>query len=450
MVSRRLRKSSADWSALGYDFLHRVPLHLAALGTGRPRVIATACWEFPIYSQTFVYEELTQLALAGFPLRFIYCKDNPDVPLSARFARLWKSRHKMLHSPAIHEHNFHYYSRTKPEKLRSLVELLSSASGLVANEIIQHKHFQQGLTFTRLAQAWRADYVHSYFFYEGTLSALIAAYLLDIPRGISCYADHMLDDYELKIVPTHLEHSDVVVATSRRIRQELTQMIPELDHSHVFVKPNAVDVKQLERAPQNSNGSVCRLICVSRIEPKKGLLDLVEAVARLRESGHTVILQLVGAPELGDEASEKYAEDLRQRIEALDLGSIVRLEGRKNLDEVTAHLSQADIFVAPFVETERGDKDGIPTSLLEAMASSLPTVVTDAGSITEVIRHDRDGIIVPQRSPGAMAEAIAGLISDPERQRRLARSALSRVREKFDVSVCEPRFHERIRTALSG
>ena len=74
----------------------------------------------------------------------------------------------------------------------------------------------QAFAFARCADAYAPDYLHSYFFYEGTLFALVASMLLDIPRGVSCYADHMLDDYALKVVGLHLRQTSLVIATSQR------------------------------------------------------------------------------------------------------------------------------------------------------------------------------------------------------------------------------------------
>lgn len=119
----------------------------------------------------------------------------------------------------------------------------------------------------------------------------------------------------------------------------------------------------------------------------------------LRKSWHSVSLQLLGGPDVGDESAESYAQAIRQRIENLELGSVIHLEGRRNLDEVTASLREADIFIAPFVETETGDKDGIPTSVLEAMASGLALVVTDAGDGILGTSSAR-GCVMRRLSPG--------------------------------------------------
>jgi colanic acid/amylovoran biosynthesis glycosyltransferase len=126
----------------------------------------------------------------------------------------------------------------------------------------------------------------------------------------------------------------------------------------------------------------------------------------------------------------------------------VHLEGRQDQDGVRRFLDIAHVFVAPFVETETGDKDGIPTSLLEAMACGLPAVATDAGSISEVITTPEEGVVVPQRSPQAMASAIEALLSDPARRRHLGLRASAAVKNRFDIRVCEAAFHERIRQLL--
>jgi glycosyltransferase involved in cell wall biosynthesis len=71
-------------------------------------------------------------------------------------------------------------------------------------------------------------------------------------------------------------------------------------------------------------------------------------------------------------------------------------------------------------------------------------VATDAGSITEVISHDLDGLITQQRDAIGLADAIEALIRNPERRLRMGREAARKIRKNFDVDVCERWFHERI------
>ena len=115
---------------------------------------------------------------------------------------------------------------------------------------------------------------------------------------------------------------------------------------------------------------------------------------------------------------------------------------------VLRFLSIAHLFVAPFVETETGDKDGIPTAMLEAMATGIPVVATDAGSIPEVVESGRNGLVVPQREPVAIADAVESLLRDPEGRQRLGRSGAADIRSRFDVRDCEEAFHARVRALL--
>jgi glycosyltransferase involved in cell wall biosynthesis len=335
--------------------------------------------------------------------------------------------------------------------VEALIEKLSRSSGLSPQALVTHDNVLQGFSFTRMAEAYRANYLHSYFFYDRSLMALIAGYMLDIPRGISCYADHLLQDYELKVVPLHLELCSIVIATSERIRTELLEIAPGTDPARVLVKPNGIDSERfpfVERA-QPIDGEPFRLVCVCRIEPKKGLLDLVEAVHLLRERGVAVQAHIVGAADEWSPASRQYKQDLDSRITELGLWGTVHLEGRQNGEGVLRFLNNSHLFVAPFVETEAGDKDGIPTAMLEAMATGIPVVATDAGSIPEVIESGRNGVVVPQRQPAAIADAVEALVRDPQRQQLLGRSGAAHVRSSFDVRGCEEAFHARLRTLLA-
>jgi glycosyltransferase involved in cell wall biosynthesis/SAM-dependent methyltransferase len=417
----------------------------------RKRIMATACWSFPIYSQTFVYQELTQLIRRGFKVRFIYSRLDREQPMPSQFSRLWRARRRLILHPSVCERSYAYFLERMPERIDALVEMLCRASGMTPQEVRGHYHFLQAFSFARMVEAYRPDYLHSYFFYEGTLFTFIASYLLDIPRGVSCYADHMLEDYALKVVPLHLRQCSLVVATSERIRRELRVIAPELDPERIIVKPNAINAARFPvvscREPKEEEPF--RLISVNRIEPKKGLLYLVEAAGHLRSRGIKAELHLVGGVD-DSPSSKDYARELEARIQELDLGDIVHLEGRKTESEINRFFKNSHIFIAPFVETEYGDKDGVPTSLLEGMAAGLPVVATDAGSIREVIENGRDGLIVAQRDSGALAIAIADLIGDPERRARLGNNAAQKVRKEFDVTSCEHIFHDNLSKLLAS
>jgi glycosyltransferase involved in cell wall biosynthesis len=212
------------------------------------------------------------------------------------------------------------------------------------------------------------------------------------------------------------------------------------------VKPNGIDPEQfpiVERSDP-AEGSPFRIVTVCRIEPKKGLLELVEAVSLLRQRGLCVEAHVVGASDEWSDASREYKAKLDRRITELGLWGTVHLEGRQNLEGIKRFLRISQLFVAPFVETESGDKDGVPTALLEAMSTGLAAVATNVGSICEVIDHGQEGLIVPQHDPAALADAIEELLRDADRRQNLGDKGAAKVRRQFDASTCDKRFHERI------
>jgi glycosyltransferase involved in cell wall biosynthesis len=382
----------------------------------------------------------------GFDLRFIYSRLESQEQLPPQFAPVWRARRRLLLHEHTSERDFHYYHKRNPAKVETLIGLLSDVSGLSQEHVIRHKHFMQAFSFTRMVQAYRPAYLHSYFFYEGSLFTLVAAFLLDVPRGVSCYADHLLNDYDLKVVPLHLRLCSVVVATSHKIKRELSAVAPDIDASRILVKPNAIDSRQFPASTRREprNGQPFRLVCVSRIEPKKGLLYLVDAVRAMRDRCVNVECQLIGSCDPNQPSSVAYAQELESRIRELDIGSSIHLAGRRSTAEVSHMLQQSHVFVAPFVEMPDGDKDGIPTALREAMATGLPVVATDAGSIAEVIRDGANGLIVPQRDAAALAQTITDLLGDPQRRVELGNRAVQKVQSSYDVAVCEDAFHERV------
>ncbi|MEO7795164.1 MAG: glycosyltransferase family 4 protein, partial [Thermoanaerobaculia bacterium] len=450
---RRLARFGVAWRELLLQFAEERALApgpaVAAGAAGAPlrpmRIVAIAAWEFPLFSQSFVCQELAALVAAGFDVRLAATTISAAPPPSPAAEVLAPRVFRLPGEVEICGDDLAHFRRTRGERVERLLSRLAQQSGRRPEELAADGHVQRGFALARAAEAWGADYLHSYFFYEGSLAAMVAQALLALPRGITCYADHEIDDAQKRLVPLHLASADLLVATSERVRRELTARLPEAA-PRILVKPNAVDtaffapVERRDPAPDEP----LRLITVARIDPKKGLADLLAACADLEARGVDFTLEIVGGVEAGSAAGER--ERAARIAETARLGLVDRVRWRGILDAVgvRAALGGAQLFVLPSVETASGDKDGIPTALLEAMATGLAVVATRAGSIPEAVRDGVDGRLVEAGSPAKLAAAIAGLAGDSAGRRALGAAAALRVRERFSVEVCEPRLAARI------
>lgn len=430
-----LARSSDRW----VDAAHQRELARLARASDRsrsPRALS-ALWQFPVYSQAFVYQQLREIERAGFELRLIAAERGAGQPLRPEHASLARSCRPLSRDRGLGERNLARWRKEAPAQVEQLLADVSRESGLGETELVAHDNVLEAFTFASMAAAWRPGWLHSFFFDAATFMAYVASRLLGIPRGITCYADHMLADYELKTVRLQLEHAALVIATSARIRGELLAIAPALDPAKLVVIPNGIDADRfpVTEHPEPLPGEPFRLACVSRLAAKKGLLDAVEAVRQLRGRGVNVELHLIGEAD-ADSSSQEFRNQLCAAISAAGLWGKVHLEGVQDGAGVRRFLALAHLFVAPFVEQPDGDKDGIPTALLEAMATGLASVTTAAGSILEVVEDGVTAKIVAQRSPHALAAAIEELLLDPARRRAMGSRAAESLRASFDTRRC--------------
>lgn len=414
------------------------------------KIAAGSTAQFPVISHTFVYQELTAMReMLGGDVKVFHTQDGDRSALHAAFQGLDDDREFIQPAWEVHTADMEHYRRTQPERYHALVEAIAQESGLTREDIEGRFEFRLAFTFARRHALWGADYVHSYFFYDQALCALVSSWMNGLPRGVSTYADHMMQDWPLKVTALHLRTADVIVATSRRIRDELIGIGGPEIASKVIVKPNGVDGSRftfVAREPRK--GRALELGCVTRIEPKKGMLELAEAARILVDQGIDVRIHIIGSADVGSASSEAYAEEFENRIESLGVGDVVIRHGRMRQEEMRPLMATWDAFVAPFVETETGDKDGIPTAILEAIATGLPVVATTAGSIPEILDDGVEGFLVPQRDPAALAAAIRRLHDDPSIAPRLGQAARKRFDKEFDIRATEPRLHERIKASV--
>ena len=161
------------------------------------------------------------------------------------------------------------------------------------------------------------------------------------------------------------------------------------------------------------------LVCVALVRPRKGIEDLLTALAILRGQGLPVRLRVVGPFE-----SPAYEAQLKDCAERLGVAEIIEWTGF--VSDVTAQLQQADLLVLPSLFGE-----GLPMVVLEAMACGVPVVGTRVEGVPEAIRDGQDGLLAEPHDPPGLARAIARIVSGELSWTSLSRSARARQIERF-------------------
>jgi glycosyltransferase involved in cell wall biosynthesis len=191
------------------------------------------------------------------------------------------------------------------------------------------------------------------------------------------------------------------------------------------VIPNGIDTKRFAPRPRNQalidllpgkfQGKV--LVSVGRLAEAKDQITLISAMELLKKQGRNIFLILIGEGEM--------RKQIEAEVNRRGLANCVRLTGsRSDIDRL---LPGADAFVLS------SKREGLPMSILEAMAAGLPVIATRVGGIPEVIKDGENGILVQPQDPDALANAICRILDDSEVSSNLARMARIAVEENYSL-----------------
>jgi glycosyltransferase involved in cell wall biosynthesis len=167
-----------------------------------------------------------------------------------------------------------------------------------------------------------------------------------------------------------------------------------------------------------------RIVSVGRAVAKKGLGDLIKALAALPGDLHWRFAH-VGGGEL--------LNSLKKQAQEAGIADKVAFLGSKAQPEIISLLREADLFVLPSKEAASGDRDGLPNVIMEAASQSLAIVATDFAGIPEFIQSGAEGELVPPGDWEALSNALNLLARDPQRRDALGKAAFERLRRDFSM-----------------
>lgn len=369
---------------------------------------------FPRFSETFILHELLAHEAAGADLEIFSLR----MPTDGRFHEaLARVRAPVFYLP-YHDLRVATFWNEAHETAKLLPQCWPALQEALGEDV---RDVYQALILARMVHDHSITHLHAHFASIATTVTRLAARFAGIPFTFTAHAK---DLYHESVQPDDL----------RRKLEDAAAVITVSDYNVAFLQEryapatervqriyNGIDLDMFDYRPPIDRPA--QVLAVGRLVEKKGFEDLIAACALLRQRGRDVRCTIVGGGPLEAELSAQ--------IERLALGDRVALIGARPQGDVRVLMQQAAIFVAPCVVGTDGNRDGLPTVLLEAMALGTPCIATDVTGIPEVLHDGETGLMVPQHAPAEVADAIERLLDDPELGLRLAASARRLIEQDF-------------------
>ena len=382
---------------------------------------------FPRFSETFILNELLALQALGVEAHVFSLLTPPDEPRHARLAD--------LSAPVTYLAKATGATATAPE---------SDVALFAGNDRKTIATLQaKAQEVARLARTTGITHLHAHFGSDPAAVALLAA--RDI-GGTFSFTAHARDIYHTYVSPevdaekrrAKLREAAFAVTVSDFNAAHLRALCPEAA-TRIHRLYNGIDLDLFSPGEAAVPG---RILAVGRLVEKKGFAVLVQACALMRDRGIDFSCHIVGDGPLHGALSAQIAD--------LGLDAQVTLAGPMPQERLAVELGSAAIATLPCVITPDGDRDGLPTVLLEAMGKAVPVVTTTVTGGPEIVADGETGLLCPPDDPQALAGALATLLADPVRARFMGQAGRLRAERLFDLTTNAARLADHFYGVIPG
>ncbi|MBN1155739.1 glycosyltransferase family 4 protein [candidate division KSB1 bacterium] len=222
-----------------------------------------------------------------------------------------------------------------------------------------------------------------------------------------------------------LKWSSRLIVLTKIQREPLLEYV---DVHKIAVIPNMIDVTQFDRT-RSERQDEFHLLFLSRMEAEKGILDIYEAIPLILEKYPNLRISFAG--EGKDMGKLKLLCSKKPFCDAVNFRGYIRD------DEKIDFLMSGDIFILP-----SHHKEGMPYSILEAMAAGLPIITTSCGAIPEIIDDGENGFLIPPGRPDLIADRVERLLSNLHLRSRISVNNKAKAKSQFDSRSVTRKFSE--------
>lgn len=392
------------------------------MNSGNAPAIAYLASQYPAVTHTFILREVQQLRQLGIAIRTASVK--PAVPsphgfteaeLQETAATFYVKTRSPLRLLLDHAACFALRPRAYISGLLMALHLAGPDLEAVAHHLA---YFGEAIPIGEWMRRNALGHLHVHFANAAATAAMLIRKTYGIPYSISVHGYDEFYDTGFYRLREKIENAAFICCISRFCRSQLMKTSSRDHWDKMELCPLGVD-PEVFQPHHGAGGDVFRIVCVGRLIQTKGQGILLDAVAILVGRGRRV-----HADFLGDGPDRRAFEEQAAR---LHIGPHVTFHGSVNQPRVLESVAGADVFALPsFAE-------GVPVSLMEAMAMEVPCISTTVAGISELIESGQDGILVPPSDPDLLAEAIETLIGNPELRLELARAGRRKVVAKYNL-----------------
>jgi glycosyltransferase involved in cell wall biosynthesis len=350
----------------------------------------------------------------------------------------------------------------KPLKVFKLLLLTLTKSNSIKNTLKNLAAFPKALAAAEAIQKINPDFIHVHWLSVYSTVGLVAAELTGVPFGITA---HRYDIYQNNLINEKAKRAKFIRAINNIGAEDIKTFITGEEKEKVLVLHMGVDLPKLSSMElyargledeeyslpefdheMQNQGKPCYsehkpfvMATPANLEMVKGHKYMLEAVKLLSDQGFYVHWDIYG--------DGPCMEILKQFCQYVKINRQVEFKGRVPLQTLLKKYREGkvDCVVLPSITVNKNEHEGIPVCLMEAMACCIPVISTNTGGIPELLQNGA-GIIVNEKSPEELAEAVKSLYLNRKLYNTVRQSGFRRVKEEFSSEIISDRlislFHQ--------
>ena len=389
--------------------------------------IAYILSKFPVFTETFIIREIREIRRRGIDVEVFSLKSaDGDKSNHAEAEELRAGTHYIpFFLSAEVWASVLYYLRARPGKTLGMLgkiigRNISSPMTLLKSLAVMPK----AMTIARRLRKMGIDKIHCHW---ATVPATASWIVSTLNDAEFTFTTHALDIFKAdNMLEEKMAASSGVRTISAFNKQYLLERYPSISPDKISVIHIGIDIRRF--VPHDRSGHKGFVVLsIGRLVETKGFQFLLQACDILRKRNIDFFCRIIYV-------SDAYDDEIFALHNKLGLRGAVELISEVPQEKILDYYDSSDCLALPCIVDKSGDRDGIPTVILEALATEMPVISTEVSGIPEVVINDLSGILIQPESSSELADALETLYRDPALREKLGKRGREIVLDEFEIS----------------